>query len=79
MPDLWRAELATIEQRYGVPATIILAAYGIETDYGKAQGEKDIIRSLATLAYSRQDRPVFRDELISALVMLDKPTLPARR
>lgn len=68
----WRAELSTIEQRYGVPATIILAAYGIETDYGKAKGEKDVIRSLATLAYVRQDRPVFRDELIGALVMLDK-------
>ena len=45
---------------------------GVETDFGKAKGEKDVIRSLATLAYQRQDRPVFRDELISALVMLDK-------
>ena len=68
----WHAELATIEQRFGVSAAIVLAAFGIETDYGKAQGGKDVIRSLATLAYSRQDRPVFRDELISALVMLDK-------
>ncbi|MGH6848999.1 MAG: lytic murein transglycosylase [Methylocella sp.] len=68
----WHAELSNIEQRFGVPAGIILAAFGIETDFGKANGEKDIIRSLATLAYQRQDRPVFRDELISALVMLDK-------
>jgi membrane-bound lytic murein transglycosylase B len=68
----WRAELLTIEQHFGVPAAIILAAYGMETDFGTAKGEKDIIRSLATLAYLRQDRPVFRDELISALVMLDK-------
>lgn len=68
----WGAELATIEHRYGVPAAIVLAAYGIETDYGKAKGDKDVIRSLATLAYFRQDRPVFRDELIGALVMLDK-------
>ena len=68
----WRAELSTIEQRFGVPATIILAAYGMETDFGKAKGENDVIRSLATLAYLRGDRPVFRDELIGALVMLDK-------
>ncbi|MGH6853313.1 MAG: lytic murein transglycosylase, partial [Methylocella sp.] len=68
----WRAELSNIEQRFGVPAGIILAAFGVETDFGKAKGEKDVIRSLATLAYQRQDRPVFRDELISALVMLDK-------
>ena len=68
----WGAELATIEHRYGVPAAIVIAAYGIETDYGKAKGDKDVIRSLATLAYFRQDRPVFRDELVGALVMLDK-------
>jgi lytic murein transglycosylase len=68
----WHAELTNIEQRFGVPAAIIVAAYGMETDFGTAKGGKDVIRSLATLAYSRRDRPVFRDELISALVMLDK-------
>jgi lytic murein transglycosylase len=66
----WRPELSAIEKRFGVPAAIVLAAYGMESDYGKAKGEKDIIRSLATLAYVREDRPVFRDELLSALVML---------
>jgi membrane-bound lytic murein transglycosylase B len=68
----WAGELAAIERRFGVPAAIVIAAYGIETDYGKAKGEKDVIRSLATLAYSRQDRPVFRDELVSALIMIEK-------
>ncbi|MGB6177610.1 MAG: lytic murein transglycosylase, partial [Methylocella sp.] len=67
----WRAELVRIERRFGVPREILLAAFGIETDFGKAKGEKDVVRSLATLAYRRQDRPVFRDELIGALVMLD--------
>jgi membrane-bound lytic murein transglycosylase B len=68
----WRAELVQIERRFGVPREILLAAFGIETDFGQAKGEKDVVRSLATLAYRRQDRPVFRDELIGALVMLDK-------
>jgi membrane-bound lytic murein transglycosylase B len=68
----WRAELVQIERRFGVPREILLAAFGIETDFGKAKGEKDVVHSLATLAYRRQDRPIFRDELISALVMLDK-------
>jgi membrane-bound lytic murein transglycosylase B len=68
----WQDELQQIERRFGVPREILLAAFGIETDFGKAKGEKDVVRSLATLAYDRQDRPVFRDELISALVMLDK-------
>jgi lytic murein transglycosylase len=68
----WQDELTQIERRFGVPHEILLAAFGIETDFGKAKGEKDVIRSLATLAYQRQDRPVFRDELISALVMIDR-------
>src|ERR1700730_16122880 len=68
----WQGELQQIERHFGVPREILLAAFGIETDFGKAKGEKDVVRSLATLAYRRQDRPVFRDELIGALVMLDK-------
>src|ERR1700730_3508227 len=68
----WQDELREIERRFGVPREILLAAFGIETDFGKAKGEKDVVRSLATLAYRRQDRPVFRDELIGALLMLDK-------
>jgi membrane-bound lytic murein transglycosylase B len=68
----WSAELARIELRFGVPAEIIVAAWGVETDFGAAKGGKDVIRSLATLAYRRKDRGLFLDELISALVILDK-------
>jgi membrane-bound lytic murein transglycosylase B len=68
----WQDELQQIERRFGVPREILLAAFGIETDFGKAKGDKDVVRSLATLAYRRQDRPVFRDELFSALIILDK-------
>ena len=75
----WGAELSNIERRFGVPAAIIVAAFGIETDFGKAMGEKDIIRSLATLAYQRQDRPVFHDELIGALVMIEKNGVPRKQ
>ncbi|MDQ6701902.1 MAG: lytic murein transglycosylase [Pseudomonadota bacterium] len=67
----WQDELQQIERRFGVPREILLAAFGIETDFGRAKGDKDVVRSLATLAYRRQDRPVFRNELIGALVMLD--------
>ncbi|MDQ6702809.1 MAG: lytic murein transglycosylase [Pseudomonadota bacterium] len=68
----WQDELQQIERRFGVPREILLAAFGVESNFGKTKGEKDVIRSLATLAYARPDRPVFRDELVSALVMLDK-------
>jgi len=68
----WRRELPDIERRFGVPGVIAVAAYGLESDYGAARDEKDIIRSLATLAYFRPDRPEFRGELLDSLVMLDE-------
>lgn len=75
----WRGELASISQRFGVPPAIIVAAWGMETDFGAAKGGKDIVRTLATLAYLRQDRALFRDEFIAALVILDKGTVPREK
>lgn len=75
----WRDVLARVEARFGVPREILVAAYGIETDYGRASGGKDIIRSLATLAYTRSDRDLFKDELVAALVILEKGAAPRAR
>ncbi len=70
--------LNEIERRYGVPCAILLAAWGIESDFGRARGDKDVIRSLATLAFVRNDAR-FVDELLSALVLLEKRVLPRDR
>jgi membrane-bound lytic murein transglycosylase B len=75
----WRGELASISQRYGVQPAIIVAAWGMETDFGAAKGGKDIVRTLATLAWQRQDRELFRDEFIAALVILDKGVVPREK
>lgn len=64
--------LATDERRYGVPGDICLAAWAMESDYGRIKGSRDVLRTLATLAWTRPDRPVFRDEFIAALVILDR-------
>jgi membrane-bound lytic murein transglycosylase B len=67
----WSAELSRIERAEGVPAEIILAVWGMETDFGRSSaGDRDVIRSLSTLAYARRDS-VFADEVIAALVMIE--------
>ena len=71
--------LSAGESRFGVPGEICLAAWGMETDFGRAQGGRDIVRTLATLAYTRRDRPVFRDEFVAALVILDRGEVPRER
>jgi membrane-bound lytic murein transglycosylase B len=72
----YATELADIEGRYGVPRAILLAAWGMESDYGRERGDKDVIRSLATLAFRRTQRDLFVNELLDALVLLQKGALP---
>lgn len=65
------AELLTrIEQRYGVDRQVLVAVWGMESNFGQFQGNKSVIRSLATLAYEGR-RPQFaQDQLIAALQII---------
>lgn len=67
--------LTEIAHRYGVPRGILVAAWGMESDYGRDRGGKDVIRSLATLAFHRRDTDLFVNELLSALVILQSGDL----
>jgi len=47
-----QATLDRIEKSFGVPAPILIAIWGLETNYGAdSSGKYSIMRSLATLAY----------------------------
>jgi len=59
--------LERIEDRYGVPAEVLVAIWGLETDYGVNQGKYSTVRSLATLAYDCRRSQKFRAELLDAL------------
>lgn len=69
----WNAhpnELAQAEERYGVPADIIVAILGIETHYGKNTGKYRTIDALATLAFDYPRRAAFfRGELKQFLLL----------
>jgi lytic murein transglycosylase len=64
--------LERIEQQYGVPGGVIVAIWGLETDFGADTGKFPTIRSLATLAYDCRRPDKFRGELIAALRMVDR-------
>ena len=64
--------LPRIEARYGVPAKIIIAIWGHETNYGSYTGDFDLARSLATLAYEGRRRDLFANEFIALLKMADR-------
>ena len=69
------AEHATLfdalEQQYGVPKTVLMSFWGLETNYGSFLGSLNIPASLATLAYDGRRSAFFRSQLLDALRILD--------
>lgn len=52
--EFWQANadtLARAQKEYGVPAEMIVAILGVETQYGKRQGEYRVLDALTTLAF----------------------------
>ena len=68
--------LARIEQTYGVPGEIIVAIWGLETDYGVNLGKFQTLRSLASLAYDCRRSDLFKAELMDALRIVERGDIP---
>jgi lytic murein transglycosylase len=64
--------LAAIEQKLGVPANVLLAIWGRETDFGSEKQPKEAITVLATQAYYGRRKDMFRQELLDAFKMLEE-------
>ena len=75
----WADTLRAAQQRFGVDPAILVSIWGIESGFGGAPGEWDVFRSLATLAQARFHHPLFRNELLSALVILQQGKIPRRQ
>lgn len=66
-----RRLLSRVSARYGVPGSIVLAVWGLESNFGRFSGVRPTIAALATLAYDDRRAELFRGELLSALEILD--------
>ncbi len=71
--------LAAIEARYGVDRRILLAIWGMESNFGADIGSMKVIRSLATLAYTGRRKDYGRAQLAAAFRVLKTGAIsPAR-
>ena len=61
-----------VEKRFLVEKEVLLALWGIETNFGKYVGKMDIISSLATLSYDKRRREFFSSQLLTLLILIDK-------
>lgn len=64
-----------IEKKYGVPAGPLIAIWGMETAFGTYMGHQNTLSAVATLAYDCRRPDYFREQLIAALVLVDKGVL----
>jgi len=70
------ALLDQIEKTYGLPPSMMVAFWGLESNFGAFTGSYQTISSLATLAYDGR-RAIFRNELIAALKIVDAGQITA--
>ncbi|UWQ21440.1 lytic murein transglycosylase [Jannaschia sp. W003] len=71
--------LARIEARWGVPAEVLVAVWGLETSFGGFRGSTPTISALATLAAEGRRRDFFEAQLLAALrILAAGETTPAR-
>jgi lytic murein transglycosylase len=69
--------LVRIEKQFGVPPQIIVAIWGLESDFGKGDvGKMPVVRTLATMAHDCRRTELFQGELLAALKIVDRGDLP---
>jgi membrane-bound lytic murein transglycosylase B len=67
-----RAVLTRVEKTYGVPSQIVVSVWGLESNFGRFAGVRATIPALATLAYDPRRSVMFRNELLTALEIVDR-------
>ena len=71
--------LARIERQFGVPSSLVVAIWTLESDNGTGDiGKLPVIRTLATLAHDCRRTELFQGELIAALKIVQRGDLPLR-
>ncbi len=73
----YKNTFAGIEREFGVPAPVLTAYWGLETDFGAFIGDGPTLTSLATLAYDCRRPDFFRTQLIDAIKIIDRGDLTA--
>jgi membrane-bound lytic murein transglycosylase B len=68
----YQALVGALENRYGVDRHIIIAIWGVESNYGVQPGDKNVIRSLASLICSNTKAKFGRSQINSALKILQR-------
>lgn len=68
--------LMEVYRRYGVQPRILVALWGLESDYGRTQGDFPVVSAVATLAYDSRRSGFFRQQLFALLELVQRGDVP---
>jgi membrane-bound lytic murein transglycosylase B len=72
-----RPLLRQVETQFGVPANVVVAIWGLESNFGRFTGSRPVVAALVTLAFDGRRAALFRKELLAALTILDRREVDA--
>jgi len=75
----WAKTFDAVEQKFQVERWVLLALWGMESDFGTEKDRWDVFRSLATLAYVKYREPYFRNELLVAMRIMQDGQIPREK
>jgi membrane-bound lytic murein transglycosylase B len=67
-----RTLVRRVQTAYGIPGPVMIAIWGLESNFGQFTGTRPVVTALATLAYDSRRPALFRAELFHALAILDR-------
>lgn len=71
----FQVQLTQASEKYGVQKEYIMALWGMESSFGRYQGNFDVLSVLATLAFDGRRETLFTQEFVNAFKMLDDGTI----
>ncbi len=66
---------SNLEARYGVPPSVVVAIWGMETGFGNFMGDSNVLSAISTLAYDCRRTDFFSPHAMSALKLVDRGSL----
>lgn len=74
-----QALLKKIEEQYGVQGRFIVALWGNESNFGRVQGNHDVLSATASLAYEGRREAFFKQQFIAALKIIEQGHISAEQ
>ena len=71
--------LERVGRKYGVDPRVLVSVWGLESNFGRFAGVRPTMPTLVTLAYDPRRGTMFRNELFSALEILNRGDIELER